>query len=500
MSFAPFVFGNKPPNVTTHLSEPHLPGYQEWLAHHLQKKLFVCHRLDRETSGALVFATNSEAAALLTEEFTQGRVEKEYVFVTDKTPKSQSWTCTDAITSSKTNKLQTAETFFEVAHQQGSFYVIRAVPKTGRTHQIRIHAANSGVALLGDIKYGGSKYPQFFLHCVRIQVPALAIDHTTALPHVLRDPTLLSDSLLAQWLTSLDRRERLYGDDIPLSSYRWIHDEGTPLRLDMLGKKGCAGWWRETPPSPLETQSLNTFFNIIKCTEWRLMHYSGQRLQDKPLHDSIATAEWMGMEKNLKLVFKKESGLSCGLFLDQRENRQWVQNQSQGKTVLNLFAYTGAFSVAAALGGASKVTTVDLSKNYIEWCKENFISNALKIEDHGFYAMDSMDYLNYAQKKQMQFDVVICDPPSFSRDKKGNVFRIEKDFTALISAISAVLSPNGILLFSTNYEKWTTQRWKSELLKCTSAEHLEITEKISFAWDFETSHDRHMKAFLLQKK
>ncbi|MCC6138657.1 MAG: class I SAM-dependent rRNA methyltransferase [Bdellovibrionaceae bacterium] len=200
------------------------------------------------------------------------------------------------------------------------------------------------------------------------------------------------------------------------------------------------------------------------------------------------------------MEFKKESGLSCGLFLDQRDNRAWTQSVSANKNALNLFAYTGAFSVAAAIGGAQKVTTVDLSKNYIEWCKNNFVLNGLPIETHGFYAMDTMDYLKYAYKKELQFDLVICDPPSFSRDKKGNVFRVEKDFGELLLLACRVLSPNGRILFSTNYEKWTANRWEQELVKILKSEHLEITQKLSFQWDFETHNERHMKAFLLQKK
>lgn len=499
MESSPFIFGNKPYGVTTHASDPSLPGYQEWLAHTLQKKLFVSHRLDKETTGAIIFSTTSTAAAQLTEEFSNTRVKKEYLFITDKTPPQKKWTNSNPITNEKSQKSLAAETHFEVLNEHSGFFTLRAEPQTGRTHQIRIHAANSGIPLLGDSKYGGTRFAHFFLHCERISIPALQIEHSALPPIVFSQPALLRQPLLVQWLMSVDRRQRLY-ENLSSCAYRWIHEEDTPLRLDILGAKGCAGWWRDTPPTANELKTLEEFFALMKLSEWRLMHYSGQRLQDKPIVDLIYTSSWTGRENDLQLEFRKESGLSCGLFLDQRDNRAWTWAQAKQKNVLNLFAYTGAFSVAAALGGASKVTTVDLSKNYVEWSKTNFSLNQLNIEDHGFYAMDSMEYLKYAAKKQLQFDLVICDPPSFSRDKKGNVFRIERDFAELLKAICKTLSTNGIVLFSTNYEKWTSERWLQELQRELYSEQLEITEKLSFQWDFETSHNRHMKAFLLQKK
>lgn len=472
MESTPFILGNKPYGVTTLALDSSTPGYIDWLSEHINSELFVCHQLDKEITGAQIFATTPTAAAQLTSAFTSGGAQMEYLFITDKKPRISYWILKNI--------------HFESVSESHGVFIVRAKTKTGSSQNIRSAASESGVT------------PQF-LHCASIEIPEYGITHRVALPAIFTQTEWLKKPMLVAWHRSVDRRRRLY-DDIDTSAYRWIHDEGTPLRLDVLGSVGCAGWWREEPPSDFEMSLLEDFFSFEKIKEWRLMHYSGNRLQDKPIKDTIVKSAWTGTEKNLKLEFRKESGLSCGLFLDQRNNRQWVQSQSKNKTILNLFAYTGAFSVAAALGGATKVTTVDLSKNYIEWSKTNFGLNELPIESHGFYAMDSMEYLKYAHKKQMTFDLIICDPPSFSRDKKGNIFRVEKDFEVLLSAACKVLSPNGAILFSTNYEKWTAERWGSELEKALAAEHLEITEKFSFAWDFETHLDRHMKAFLLIKK
>lgn len=493
-----FIYGNKPFGITTHQSDPHRPGYAEWLGHSLEKKLFVCHRLDRETTGAMIFAATAESAAQLTSAFTEKRVRKEYVFLTDRKPQEKTWTCAQPLENAKTGETQTALTHFECLHENNGIFTVRARPETGRTHQIRKHAALSHIPLLGDNKYGGTDYPAFFLHCERLDIPDLGLSHTAPAPLVFSQIFLLNKPLLVQWLTSIDRRQRLYGNT--LNTLRWIHDEGTPLRLDLLGGKACAGWWRDTPPSEQELNSFKELMTLLQVKEWRLMHYSGQRQNDQEIASTLSASEWAGSENTLQLEFRNESGLSCGLFLDQRENRKWTYDHATNKNVLNLFAYTGAFSVAAACGGAKKVTTVDLSKNYIEWTKHNFALNALPIEHHAFHVMDASEYLKYARKKELTFDLIICDPPSFSRDKKGRIFRIEKDFPELLSAACSVLSPDGILLFSNNYEKWTASKWLSELRRALTGKNLEITEKLNFGWDFETSFERHMKAFLLQKK
>src|SRR5690606_34186735 len=136
-----------------------------------------------------------------------------------------------------------------------------------------------------------------------------------------------------------------------------------------------------------------------------------------------------------------------GLFLDQRERRLWVQEHSQGKSVLNLFAYTGGFSVAAALGGAIKTTTVDVGSRYIDWARQNFEINHLNLANHEFWSVDTLDFLQGAIKREHKFDIAICDPPSFGRSKRG-IFKIEKDYALLLESISKVLAKKGILIFS----------------------------------------------------
>ncbi|MGB2403113.1 MAG: class I SAM-dependent rRNA methyltransferase [Akkermansiaceae bacterium] len=154
---------------------------------------------------------------------------------------------------------------------------------------------------------------------------------------------------------------------------------------------------------------------------------------------------------NYKLSF--QSGYSQGIFLDQRLNRRRVRDQSQaGMTVLNTFAYTGAFSVCAALGGAT-TTTLDLSQVYLDWARNHFTINGLDAEDHFFCKGDTFHWLKRFARQGRTFDGIILDPPTFSRDDKGKVFRVEKDYGRLVSLAHTCLAEGGWVLCCTNCRK-----------------------------------------------
>ena len=145
------------------------------------------------------------------------------------------------------------------------------------------------------------------------------------------------------------------------------------------------------------------------------------------------------------------SGYSQGLFLDQRDNRRRVRERSQpGDTVLNTFAYTGAFSVCAALGGAT-TTTLDLSQPYLDWCRANMQLNGIDPGEQYFIKGDTFHWLKRFAKQGRRFTGIILDPPSFSRDDKGKVFRAEKDYGHLVEQAVACLQSDGWLLCTTNH-------------------------------------------------
>jgi len=145
--------------------------------------------------------------------------------------------------------------------------------------------------------------------------------------------------------------------------------------------------------------------------------------------------------------------LDTGLFLDHRETRRWIEGQSKGKIVLNTFAYTGSFSVYAAAGGADKTYSVDLSRSYCDWIKQNLKLNGLPEEKNWVYKMDTMEFFNYATRKGLKFDIIIIDPPTFSKNK-GKSFSVMNDHPALINAALPLLKPKGFILFSTNRKEF----------------------------------------------
>jgi len=164
-------------------------------------------------------------------------------------------------------------------------------------------------------------------------------------------------------------------------------------------------------------------------------------------------------EANWDLEIRLYDGLSTGLFLDQRENRVWVadwcaRRKASGKptAVLNTFAYTCAFSVAAATGGAL-TTSVDVSGRYLDWGKRSFALNNIDIAPHRFAKMDTFEFFTYAGRKGLRYDLIILDPPSFasgSKKKKIRPWSSVDDYARLVHDASHLLNRGGTIFASTN--------------------------------------------------
>jgi 23S rRNA (cytosine1962-C5)-methyltransferase len=171
--------------------------------------------------------------------------------------------------------------------------------------------------------------------------------------------------------------------------------------------------------------------------------------------------------------------LDTGLFLDHRLTRQMVRQEAAGKKVLNLFAYTGSFSVYAAAGGADEVTTVDLSNTYIQWAKDNFELNGFADEKrYHFITADVLQYLDTLRLNS--FDLIVMDPPTFSNSKKMKDFLdIQQDHVELINKCLLLLQPGGSLYFSTNYTKFNL-----DVAKIHASQIKDIT-KATTPFDFE---------------
>ena len=182
-------------------------------------------------------------------------------------------------------------------------------------------------------------------------------------------------------------------------------------------------------------------------------------------------------------------GAMVGVFLDQRDVRKKIRDEyAKGKNVLNTFSYTGAFSVFAAAGGAKKTTSVDLAKRSLSKTTEQFEVNGIDVEKQDIIVMDVFDYFKYAKRKELSFDMVILDPPSFARSKKYT-FSSAKDYTKLLKDAIAITEKNGVIVASTNNATFGMKKFKSFVEKAfkESSRKYVIEEEFSLPKDFRTS-------------
>jgi len=510
---------DKPYGINSHTNDAKMPntgnsnlgqddlsdGLIEMYEKQLQRKLHIVHRLDQTTTGVIIFAKSPEAAKKYAEFFLNRQVKKTYWFITGGRTESDNFTIDQSIIY-KGKELE-AKTEFHFLKKNSNFAHWQANPLTGRNHQIRIHAKAAGLPIIGDEKYGGNAFSFLCLHNHKIEFPNGLIIKSEA-PEYYKDLNLLENPLLAKVLFEIDRRKRLFSaTDLPDQCFRWAHNKNSGFTIDQFGKILVLSCYNEHW-TDLDNKTFSYFSTSIKKPVLvRMMHNRGKDPLQKSqfiiypnLDQAPIPAVWVAKENSIKYEIRSDSGQSFGLFLDQRLQRNWVLNNSENKSVLNLFSYTCGFSVAAALGKALQVTSVDTSKNVLNWGKRNFEINNLQPEKHKFLMRDSLDFLEFGLKKNIKFDLIICDPPSFSRGEKG-VFKIESCLELLLKNCLSSLNPKGILLFSTNFENFYIDDIRKTLLKVQtllSLPNLEINS-IQPGFDFELAGTKPiLKSFLIK--
>ncbi len=176
------------------------------------------------------------------------------------------------------------------------------------------------------------------------------------------------------------------------------------------------------------------------------------------------TAQYEKLDTSGETLIAHEGGLrfrvnltdyiDTGLFLDHRITRAKIRDMSAGKQVLNLFGYTGAFTVYAAAGGAAATTTVDLSRNYLDWAQQNLELNGLNGPSHRFVRADVMAFVRDLHP-DVHFDLAIVDPPTYSNSKRtSNDWDIQRDHVAMLNKIARHMADEGVIVFSTNFRKF----------------------------------------------
>ena len=211
-------------------------------------------------------------------------------------------------------------------------------------------------------------------------------------------------------------------------------------------------------------------------------------------------------ENGIHFAVYLNEGAMVGVFLDQRDVRKAIRDRyAEGKTVLNTFSYTGAFSVAAALGGATKTTSVDLANRSKSKTIEQFTMNGIDYEAQDIIVEDVFHYFKYAVKKNLTFDLVILDPPSFARSKKVT-FSAAKDYTNLLKQAITITEDHGVIVASTNSAAFDMKKFKgfikTAFQECN--EKYEILEEYSLPEDFRTIKEfpegDYLKVVFIRKK
>lgn len=486
---------NKPAGWNTHSPSPFAgEGIYDWLRHREPRwaRLAIIHRLDKDTSGVLVFSKTTEANRSLTNQFTRRLVRKTYLLETDRPVPQRDFTVANALVQTGAKYTgrpahagaTLAETRFQVIDSPTRRTKVHAEPVTGRTHQIRVHAAESGFPIVGDTLYGGTAAARLHLHAweLTLRHPATGQDVT------FRAPADFSG----------DPRLDLRGAFI---------DPGTTngFRLVHGGSDGWPGWYVEVLGDFLLSQSEQALTaeqreQIDRWMKSLSLHGVYHKTLDRSVgRTTVAQAsprrvvgadapDGFGVRENgIKFTLSFNEGYSIGLFLDQRDNRRRFQSNHVAAgfslfkdptraEVLNTFAYTCGFSVCAAKSGA-RTTSLDLSRKYLEWGKRNFSLNGIDASGHDFIFGDTFDWMKRLAKKQRQFDGIVLDPPTFSRSKEHGTFQAERDYGKLVKASLPLLKQGGVLFASTNAAQLAPEIFLQQVRNAITSARREVVQE-----------------------
>lgn len=276
----------------------------------------------------------------------------------------------------------------------------------------------------------------------------------------------------------------LYTDENEIDKYIQMALYQRPYEKDESEENQWLEEMKKAICEVLEIHDNNIFIKIRK--------HQKENLQYEKNSSAFNDRKIVVMEQGAKFYVKMSTYLDTGLFFDHRPLRKLIRENCQSKSVLNLFCYTGSFSVYAAQGKAKSVDSVDLSNTYLDWAKDNFKLNNIDIDEtiistsdklsidkknaakkYNFHNADTLSFLENAKTQNKKWDIIILDPPTFSNSKKtDNILDINKDWPKLVNLCTNLLTENGVLYFSTNSKKLI---FNSDLLE--NSVSVDITEK-----------------------
>ena len=284
-----------------------------------------------------------------------------------------------------------------------------------------------------------------------------------------------------------EKRSAYYQDDLT-TAFRLFNQEGDGfggLTVDLYGDYAVFSWYNSYVYQIRKVISeafRQVFPEVLGAYE--KIRFKGLDYESAHVYGQEAPDFFTVLENGVLYQVFMNDGLMTGIFLDQHEVRgSLVDGLAMGKSLLNMFSYTAAFSVAAAMGGAIQTTSVDLAKRSRELSQAHFQANGLSTDDHRFVVMDVFEYFKYAKRKGLTYDVIVLDPPSFARNKK-QTFSVAKDYHKLISQSLEILNPGGIIIASTNAANVSRQKFTEQIDKGFAGRSYQILNKYGLPADF----------------
>ena len=283
------------------------------------------------------------------------------------------------------------------------------------------------------------------------------------------------------------KRSSYYQDELT-TAFRLFNQEGDGfggMTLDLYGDYVVFSWYNSYV-FQLRQQIVAAFSQVFPevLGAYEKIRFKGLNYESDHIYGKEAPENFTVLENGVLYQVFMNDGLMTGIFLDQHDVRgSLVDGLAMGKSLLNMFSYTAAFSVAAAMGGASETTSVDLAKRSKELSVAHFEANGISLENHHFIVMDVFEYFKYAIRKGLSYDVIVLDPPSFARNKK-QTFSVAKDYHKLISQSLDILNPGGIIIASTNAANVSRKKFTEQIDKGFAGRTYQVLNKYGLPADF----------------
>jgi 23S rRNA (cytosine1962-C5)-methyltransferase len=493
-----FLVVDKPVGVVVHGGDESLAGdLVSRLRRFLRESdrddyLGVHQRLDTATSGVLLFTRRRDANRAVADAFEERRSKKKYVALVrlggrvPATLLQGKWLTLEHRLATRDGRTRVVASGGDLSRararlgeRRGDLALVELELETGRTHQLRVQLAAVGAPVLGDPLYGderSGKAPRLMLHAARLELPqgpafeakvpalfarvldgsaeelgspaeqreALADAACLRAPLVERATAfrLVNDAADLMPGVTIDR----YGDFAVLSVSSPAAEAASETLAELLVEGGAKGVYRK--------RRLRADLRKQDHTELA---------PDRAFRGDSAPERFEVSEGDMKLWVELASGLGTGLFVDQRDGRARVRALAPGAKVLNLFSYTSSFSVAAALGGAARVVSVDLSRRVLDIARENFRLNGLDPAKYEFHQADALAWMEKRAKKPERFSLVVLDPPSFSSEGSGKAFNVRQHYGDAAELAIRLLEPGGTLLAVTNHRGTSLDKLRKTL-------------------------------------